>query len=209
MSVASPLNDELICHIKKLRVFAYALTKDVQNSHDLLQETICRALEAKPLNRWGKNYLSWLRTIMKNIFLNECRRSEVRRRWAFRVMGIGADRKEPSVANEGEETLYANDVVEQLEGLPEPYRRTLALWQQGFSYEEIAELLRVPIGTVKSRLYAARKRIGGRMPDMGRGQTNPKSEDSLPSCTMQTSLASSVSQGDQEKHRHPVLLRNP
>lgn len=147
----------LIEHIPGLRRYARALTGDAWMADDLVQDTLERACSKWRLWLAGSDLRAWLFTLMHNIYVNQVRRSV---RQAEAGTSVNAD----DVAHE----LYAPesgdaqsiDLQRCLLRLPQDQRIVLLLVSlEDLSYEEVARITRVPVGTVMSRLSRARSRL--------------------------------------------------
>lgn len=141
-----------------LRAFAFKLTKDSQLADDLFQDTALRAFKNKDKFSANSNMKAWLSTIMKNIFINNFRS---KKRWEKVLDNSDSDNlmnleKNPT-HNEGERQLYMDELYELIEGLDEGQKQPLLMRYQGYKYEEISEHMELPLGTIKSRIFLARK----------------------------------------------------
>jgi RNA polymerase sigma-70 factor (ECF subfamily) len=142
--------------------FARWLAHDSIDAEDLVQETYLKALRSFASFQSGTNFRAWMFRILRNTFLSSC--SKLKRR-ATVAMDSEEDGPELAVDTETPETILMNRFNSQLlqraiEDLPVHYRETLLLCDvEEMSYQEIAEILSVPIGTVMSRLARARKAV--------------------------------------------------
>lgn len=143
-----------------LHSFAYNLTKNVEDAKDLFQETIYRALTNREKFRPGTNFKAWLFTIMKNIFINNYRKKTK----ANTIMdstdnlyyiNSGGE----SIANKAESNIMMKELTRMIEELEDGIRIPFLMHYHGFKYQEIAESLDLPLGTVKSRIFFARKEL--------------------------------------------------
>jgi RNA polymerase sigma-70 factor (ECF subfamily) len=138
--------------------FARRLAGEGPDADDLLQETYARALEAWRDLRDPGRARAWLFTIARRAFLNRRRRLALERR--FTVLEGG----EPPEPGALPPQIDPGDVARALASLPEEMATTIALcdlW--GFRYQEIAEILGCPVGTVRSRLARARTALAARL----------------------------------------------
>lgn len=118
---------------------------------DLVQATCVRALERAAQFTLGSRMDRWLFSILHSIWLNEIRARHIRQGQGF------VDVDELVGGENGEEPIWANEVMQRVNRLPEAQRNTLFLvYVEELSYREAAEVLGVPIGTIMSRLAAAR-----------------------------------------------------
>lgn len=145
---------------KLLHAFAYNLTKNTEDAKDLYQETSFRALTNKDKFRPGTNFKAWLFTIMKNIFINNYRK-KVR---ANTIMdstdnNFYLNSGKAIIANGGESNIMMEELTTMIDGLEDGIRIPFMMHYEGFKYQEIAEELDLPLGTVKSRIFFARKEM--------------------------------------------------
>ena len=141
-----------------LKPFAFNLTKDHESAKDLFQETLYRALSNKDKYNVGTNIKAWLYTIMRNIFIND-----YRKRAKQSVILDNSpndfliDQTRTKVLNDGVTNLNLREVKKLIYELPELFRIPFNLYYEGYKYNEIAEELNEPLGTIKSRIHFARK----------------------------------------------------
>jgi RNA polymerase sigma-70 factor (ECF subfamily) len=147
----------------RLYVYLYRFLKDSDMAEDLLQETFLRVWKKRNEFRNIASFSTWIYTIAGNLA-----RSEWRRRKRWRMLRLGPSEKEeepdfelphPGLAPDSaaENRMAVEDLVRELEKLPERYRQVVILRDiQGMTYEEIAGIVQVPVGTVKSRLNRGR-----------------------------------------------------
>ena len=144
--------------------YAVVLTRDRSIASDLVQETYLRALKAKNSLRPDSNVKSWLFTILRNIWLNELRQ----RKTSLKVVELDVDENIAEVAVENSKDPYAiyvnkverEQVREAIQQLPVEFREIIILREyEELSYQEIADLLNCPVGTVMSRLARARSKL--------------------------------------------------
>jgi RNA polymerase sigma-70 factor, ECF subfamily len=147
--------------IPGLRRFATSLLRgDRERADDLVQDTLERALSRWHLRRAGGNLRGWLYAILYNRFLSDQQR--LRRRGPHGA--LSEDSEIPGVAGGQDSALEHRDLLRAFSTLPEEQRSVLLLIAvEDLSYEEAAQVLGVPIGTVMSRLSRARERLRQRM----------------------------------------------
>jgi len=157
-------NDEFMPHIDSMYNFAYRLTFDEDDAKDLVQDTYLKAYRFINSFQQGTNAKAWLFRILKNSFINDFRKKS----------------KQPSKVDYQEvETFYNSDEIDEpittdlrldtvkdmigdevsiaLNSLAVDFRTVIILCDlEGFTYEEMAKILDIPIGTVRSRLHRAR-----------------------------------------------------
>jgi RNA polymerase sigma-70 factor (ECF subfamily) len=142
--------------------FARWLVHDSHDAEDLVQETYLKALRSFASFQAGTNFRAWMFRILRNNFLSSC--SKLERRMTV-AMDWEEDGPEPAVDTETPETILMNRFHSQLvqhaiDDLPVHYREALLLCEvEEMSYQEIAEILTIPMGTVMSRLARARKAV--------------------------------------------------
>jgi RNA polymerase sigma-70 factor, ECF subfamily len=142
--------------------FARWLAHDSNDAEDLVQETYLKALRSFASFQSGTNFRAWIFRILRNNFLSS--RSKLERRMTV-AMDSEEDGPELAVDTETPETILMNRFNSQLvqraiDDLPVHYREALLLCEvEEMSYQEIAEILTIPIGTVMSRLARARKAV--------------------------------------------------
>ena len=164
---------EAIPHMTSIYNFAVRLTGDADDANDLVQETFLKAFRFFDKFERGTNCKAWLFRILKNSFINDYRKQT----------------KEPDkvdyedvqnfyetiTADEIDSTHYEHDAFSNLlddeiskaiEKLPEDFRTVIILNDiEGFTYEEIADFVDIPVGTVRSRLHRARKMLYSQLYD--------------------------------------------
>lgn len=142
--------------IPSLRRYARALLRDGDRADDLVQDCLERALSRRHLWRGGVSLRPWLFKIMHNVFANQAR-ARAGRPLAQPIEQLGDGVGIPADQGHG---LALAEMARALESLPEEQRRTVLLVAlEGLSYQEVAEVMDVPIGTVMSRLSRARERL--------------------------------------------------
>lgn len=147
---------ELNACLPALRRFAFTLTRNDDRAADLVQDCVERCLRKQHLFD-GMNLRSWMFTVCRRVFLNQIRRDKVR---GIAVDMDDAPQSRLSIGAPQEEKMHYNDVVEGFAELPHNDKIVLSLVAiEGLKYEEAAELLEVPVGTVRSRLSRARSRL--------------------------------------------------
>ncbi len=151
-------NGLLLNNTDYLRPFALTLTRDHDSAKDLLQETLLKALINKEKYHVGTNIKAWLYTIMRNIFINNYRRTKkyniVKDDTVNELLLINYQ----SVAsNRAEHNIALKDIQENIHRLPVVFKDPFLLYFEGYKYNEIANIYREPLGTVKSRIHFARK----------------------------------------------------
>jgi len=155
-----PIEAALIeMHIPGLRRFAYALLRgDRERADDLVQDCLERALSRWHLRRAGGNLRGWLYTILYNRFLSDQHRQK--RRGVHSTLTESIEAELPKIKGGQESALEHRDLLRAFAALPEEQRSVLFLvGVEDLSYDETAQVLGVPVGTVMSRLSRGRNRL--------------------------------------------------
>jgi RNA polymerase sigma-70 factor (ECF subfamily) len=150
------IRQRIAAEIPRLRRYARALTRDVIAADDLVQDCLTRALAKVHLWQEGTDLRAWLFTILHNQYVNQVRRA-VREGTA-----VALSDTEPvltSAPNQGKR-LELRDLERALAKLPHEQRSALLLvGMEGMRYEEVADILAVPVGTIRSRLSRGREAL--------------------------------------------------
>ena len=146
-------DNDVVGLLGPLRRYARALTRDETQAEDLVQDTLIRAYERRSTFRLGGNLRSWLFSVLHNTFVDgRRRRAAEAHREAVAARSIDAIVPPPQ-----ESSLRLDQIRRAFDTLPEEQRAVLHLVAiEGLSYEEAADALNVPIGTLMSRLGRAR-----------------------------------------------------
>jgi len=143
-----------------LNSFAYKLTKSIDDAKDLYQETAFRAIKNQEKFRPGTNFKAWLFTIMKNIFINGYRKKVK----ANTIMDATdndyyINSGNVVVSNQAGSNIMVAEIKGMIQGLDESIKGPFMMHYAGYKYQEIAEYLELPLGTIKSRIFFARKEL--------------------------------------------------
>ena len=163
--------DEAIPHLDAVYRFALRLSGSPDRAQDLVQDTFLRAFKAWDQYTPGTQCKSWLFTICRNVFLRQRERGQ--RHDDIVAENVTRDGPGVSPVNpvwatvagddpEGEffHSIVDKEVLKAIDELPEEYRTAVVLSDvEGLAYNEIAELMEVPVGTVKSRLFRGRRKL--------------------------------------------------
>jgi len=165
---------EALVHLDELLGLALRLTGgDEARSEDLVQTTCLRAWERWGQYQAGTNCRAWLMTILRHAFINEYH-SRRRAPTAVDYDDVGERSVFEELGPEDPESRFFEHLVDDritaaIDALPEEFRVAVVLSDlQGLSYPEVAEALDVPVGTVKSRLHRARRRLQSELYDYAR-----------------------------------------
>lgn len=153
-------------HHQFLKQLALKLTKQMDDADDLIQETFYKAIKNREKYRAGTNLKGWLYTIMKNTFINNYRKKKNRNTFID-----DTDNRYFLNSGESAKTVDTDSIVDhqyvmrQIESIEKNYLEAFMMHYNGYKYEEIAEILDIPLGTVKSRIFLARKKMMARLKD--------------------------------------------
>ena len=157
---AIEFNHQLVSLENNLSRFALSLTSNREEAKDLLQETLLKAITCRDQFVNYTNLKAWTYTIMKNTFINSYRRT-VRQNNILdgtkNLYFLNLSRKTNDIAPDSNyATLEINKLID---GLADEYKIPFKLLLEGFGYKEIGEKLGLKLGTVKSRIFFARKKL--------------------------------------------------
>ncbi len=146
--------------------FAYMLTSNRDDAYDLLQDTTLKALDNEEKYAENTNFKGWVFTIMRNIFINNYRRN-VR---SATIVDTTDNLYHLNLSQESrfespEETYGAAEITDAINEFADEYRIPFSMHVAGYKYNEIAEHMHLPLGTVKSRIFFARKKLQERFAD--------------------------------------------
>src|SRR5438067_6692750 len=149
--------------IPRLRRYARALTRDVSRADDLVQSCLTRAVAKQHLWQPGTDLRAWLFTILHNQHVNDVRRS------VREGVNVAVEEMAPvlTIQSNAIDVLQLRDLEAAIAKLPQEQRQVILLvGLEGMRYEEVALILGVPVGTVRSRLSRGRDQLR-RLMDMG------------------------------------------
>jgi len=160
----SIFNQEFMPHINAMYNFAYRLTLDPDDAKDLLQDTYLKAFRFIDSFQQGTNAKAWLFRILKNSFINDYRKkSKEPSKVDYQEVesfynSEDVDRQiTPDLRVEALQNLMGDEISNALNSLDVDFRTVIILCDlEGFKYDEMAKILDIPIGTVRSRLHRAR-----------------------------------------------------
>lgn len=155
MKLDAGIRDEILATVPSLRAFAISLCGNVNRAEDLVQETLLRALTHIDSFQPGTNMPAWLFTILRNLFRSEYRK---RRREVEDEDGRYAETLKSQPEQLGR--IEFEEFRQALARLPSDQREALILvGASGFSYDDAAVICGCAVGTIKSRVNRARRRI--------------------------------------------------
>lgn len=158
--------DQALVYLDQLYGAALRYTRDPDDAEDLVQEVFAKAYRAFHQFEQGTNLRAWLYRILHNSYINLYRKRQRRPqedlKEEFEDFSLYESLAEAGISAEREvlDTFTAEEVKQALADLPEQFRVAVYLADvEGFSYQEIAEIMDTPIGTVMSRLHRGRKSL--------------------------------------------------
>ena len=158
--VNSKFQARLVALQSNLLNFAYILTSNRDDAYDLLQDTTLKALDNEEKYAENTNFKGWVFTIMRNIFINNYRRS-VR---SATMLDSSDDLyflnlPQDSGLASPENSYAVHEIHDAINHFEPGYRVPFSMHLAGYKYAEIAHRMGLPVGTVKSRIYYARQRL--------------------------------------------------
>ena len=158
-------NDALVGIENNLQSFAMSFTRNREDARDLTQETMMKAITYRNYYTPQTNFKAWVFTIMRNIFINQYRR----RMKSGTIFDNSKDSflttNSMSQEESALEKISVKDINRKISLLGEEYRTPFEMHFQGYKYKEIADALKIPIGTLKSRIFIARKKLMDELPE--------------------------------------------
>ena len=160
MKTQLSFQDRLVGLQSNLLNFAYQLTTNRQQAEDLLQDTTLKALDNQDKYVDNVNFKGWIFTIMRNIFINNYRKV-VR---SATIIDQTEDLYHLNLPQESgldtpEGSIAAGEITAAINSFSDDYRVPFSMHVAGYKYNEIAEKMNLPLGTVKSRIFFARQRL--------------------------------------------------
>lgn len=164
--------------------FAYLLTSNRDDAYDLLQDTTLKALDNEDKYVENVNFKGWVFTIMRNIFINNYRKvvrsatiiDQTEDLYHLNLpQESGLDTPEGSVA--------VNEITAAINEFSEDYRIPFSMHVAGYKYNEIAEKMNLPLGTVKSRIFFARQRLQKKLQTISKPIRRSASRGQVPTDT--------------------------
>jgi len=140
-----------------LKGLAWKYTKNENDANDLIQDTICKAIEKTKYYKRGTNFKAWISVVMRNIFINGYRKK--------RRYNLVSVEESPHILNNyetistAEYSLFSEEINSAIAQLTPKSKEIISLCKLGFSYKDMADRLELPLGTIKSRIHIARKSL--------------------------------------------------
>ncbi len=146
--------------------FAYQLTSNREEAHDLLQDTTLKALDNEEKFVDNVNFKGWVFTIMRNIFINNYRQSVKKATVIDQSEDLfHLNLSQDSGLSTPEGSYAVKEISAALNEFSDEYRIPFNLYVAGYKYSEIAEKMNLPIGTVKTRIFVARQKLREQLKD--------------------------------------------
>ena len=158
-----------------LKAFSLKLTGNSDDAADLYQDTALRIITNADKYRQGTNFKAWAVTIMRNIFINNYRK-KVRRNLIVDQTpnNYYINSGDRQVTNEGETGVEYKELIKLVDELADDFRIPFLMAYEGYKYDEIAEELGSPLGTIKSRIFFARRKLQKMYADLNRNRLGIK-----------------------------------
>ena len=186
-------DEEFMPHINSMYNFAFRLTMDEDDANDLVQDTYLKAFRFINSFQKGTNAKAWLFRILKNSFINDYRKkSKEPAKVDYQEVETFYNSEEAEADNittdlrvDAVQEMIGDEVANALNSLAVDFRTVIILCDiEGFTYEEMAKILDIPIGTVRSRLHRARNLLKDKLKVYARnmgynedGNANSNEED--------------------------------
>lgn len=151
-------NTAVIKSHSALRPLAFRLTRDAEEANDLIQDTLVKAFANKDKFTDGTNLKAWLYTIMKNTFITNYHRLMKRKAYidsTVQFSNVG----DYTTDNAANTKITLDEIHASIDKLSYEYKTPFLMYYKGYKYHEIADILNIPIGTVKNRIHIARKEL--------------------------------------------------
>ncbi len=166
MADTNTFRNKLVGLQGNLMNFAYQLTANREAAEDLVQDTTLKVLDNESKYVDNVNFKGWVLTIMRNIFINNYRR-KVR---SSTIIDTTEDLYHLNLSQESgldtpEGTYATKEISKAINEFTDDYKVPFTMYVAGYKYSEIAEHMQLPLGTVKSRIYFARKRLQSTLQD--------------------------------------------
>ena len=157
---AVEFNIRLVNEKQSLKNFALSLTHYTDDALDLLQDTYVKAISYRTKFEDSTNLKAWLFTIMKNTFINSYRRAVKTKQLIQTNADMAMMRAwKDNYQDITESRINSKDLLKKIEKLDDQYKIPFTRYYNGYKYEEIAQEMQLPLGTVKSRIFLARKQL--------------------------------------------------
>lgn len=160
------IRERIVSLQSHLMNFALRLTGNEEQASDLLQDTSLKALSCESQFSENINFKGWIFTIMRNIFINDYRKRARRNT----VIDSSEDYYQLNLPQESglsnpEGSIALKEILIAMRSMTDDYRIPFTLYVEGYKYAEISQRLQLPLGTVKSRIYLARRQLRNSLED--------------------------------------------
>ncbi len=150
----------------ELKRFAYKLTANQNDANDLLQETSLRVLINQDKFMSNTNFKAWMYTVMRNLFINDYRKIVRNQTFVDQTENLyHLNMPQESGLGHPDENYSLKEIHKTIDSFDDEHSSLFKMHIEGYKYEEIAEKMDIPIGTVKSRIFFARKRLQKELKD--------------------------------------------
>lgn len=158
--MSSQFKSKLITLQANMLNFAYMLTSNRDDAYDLLQDTTLKVLDNEEKYIDNTNFKGWVFTIMRNIFINNYRRTARESTIVDQTEDLyHLNLPQESGLETPEGGVAVDEITRAINSFPDEYRVPFSMLVAGYKYNEIAEKMNLPLGTVKSRIFFARQRL--------------------------------------------------
>lgn len=163
---ASQFQKKLLSMQENMMNFALTLTTNREDAQDLLQETSLKVLDNREKYVDNRNFKGWVLTVMRNIFINNYHKV-VRTQT---IVDQNADLYNLEMLNDSgfdtpDGSYQIQEISQAINNLNEELKVPFSMYVSGYQYNEIAERLNVPLGTIKSRIFFARQELKKQLKD--------------------------------------------
>ncbi|MFZ4456364.1 MAG: RNA polymerase sigma factor [Bacteroidales bacterium] len=149
-----------------LKNFAYQLTANREDAEDLLQDTTLKALDNQEKYLENVNFKGWVFTIMKNIFINNYRKVVRNQTIVDQTEDLyHLNLPQESGFDTPDGSYSVKEILKAINSFSDEYKMPFSMHVAGYKYQEIADKMSLPIGTVKSRIFFARQRLQENLKD--------------------------------------------
>lgn len=167
MKANEKFGEDIIKYEAVLRPAAFNLTRNKEEMEDLVQDTFYRALTNSEKFTNGTNIKAWLFTIMRNNFINKYHK----KKRGEMALSLPSDYQALNNGqlvdkNDSRRTFMAEDINNAMQEVSSDFTVPFIMYHEGFHYHEISEKLNVPLGTIKSRIFSARKTLQSKLAEM-------------------------------------------
>jgi RNA polymerase sigma factor (sigma-70 family) len=161
---ASIFCEELLGLEQSLFKYAYHLRPDISDARDLVQETFLKAIQSRDKFVDSGFLKAWTFTILRNTFINNYRHNALQRTSCERIDESFIINQIKSSASNDPDAIYSfKEITLNIEQLKDNLRIPFKMYVAGYKYREIADTINLKVGTVKSRIFLARKALMGKL----------------------------------------------